>query len=71
MPPINFVMQINGKQLAMRDKADLLIARLIIIVIFFFTKYVNAPSYFALRFVLRLVFLQGGAVNGNARFIAD
>jgi len=36
MPPINFVMQINGKQLAMRDKADLLIARLIIIVIFFY-----------------------------------
>jgi len=70
MPPINFVMQINGKQLAMRDKADLLIARLIIIVIFF-TKYVNAPSYFALRFVLRLVFLLHLAVNGNARFIAD
>jgi len=68
MLPINFLMQINDNQLAMRDKADLLIAHYYYC-FFFFTKYVNENFYFALCFVLLVVFFD--ADNGNARFIAD
>jgi len=66
MLPINFLMQINDNQLAMRDKADLLIAHYYC---YFFYKICKWKFLFRTLFCSSRCFFD--ADNGNARFIAD